>query len=139
MIRKIIHIPLPAKINRGTQNTQRDTALAVSLDTHHVVSRENLTQTHGHTGRPPQQRIFRKRNISRDPGAELVTPGYVTYKSGPGKKKGFTKNGKTSSVTQLKHPPLSKTWLTHYNAVLTEENINMHQKLRTKQVTLNLN
>lgn len=47
--KKIIHIPLPARINRGTQNTQRDTALAVSLGTHHVVSRESLTQTHGHT------------------------------------------------------------------------------------------
>ena len=47
--KKIIHIPLPARINSGTQNTQRDTALAVSMDTHYVVSRESLTQTHGHT------------------------------------------------------------------------------------------
>lgn len=47
--KKIIHFPLPARINRGTQNTQRDTALAVSMDTHYVVSRESLTQTHGHT------------------------------------------------------------------------------------------
>ena len=89
--KKIIHIPLPARINRGTQVTQRDTALAVSMDTHYVVSRESLTQTHGHTGRPPQQRISRKRKISRDPGAELDTPGYVGYESGPGKKKGSQK------------------------------------------------
>ena len=47
--KKIIHIPLPARINRGTQVTQWDTALAVSMDTHYVVSRESLTQTHGHT------------------------------------------------------------------------------------------
>ena len=55
-------------------------------------SAERTLHRHTDTREDPHNNGFPgKSKISRDPGAEVDTPGYVGYESGPGKKKGSQK------------------------------------------------